>query len=196
MNSKIALLAALLTAATMQTARADIVFDFSGTCTSGCTGTATGVLTLTNAFMFGRPGSAGPNSNFNPGITTSNFISFQYTSSDFDVLVTDPVQPFGVSGALDQNGSLRANEFFIEGSPSSGKTNIDFELQDIGTGQFVFANFVPSLTEDVVIGGSFGPAVVTTAVPEPSTWAMMLLGFAGIGFVTYRRHSKSALLAA
>jgi hypothetical protein len=35
-----------------------------------------------------------------------------------------------------------------------------------------------------------------SAVPEPSTWAMMLLGFVGIGFVTYRRHSKSALLAA
>jgi PEP-CTERM motif len=26
-----------------------------------------------------------------------------------------------------------------------------------------------------------------SAVPEPSTWAMMLIGFAGIGFVVYRR---------
>jgi hypothetical protein len=26
-----------------------------------------------------------------------------------------------------------------------------------------------------------------TAIPEPSTWAMMLLGFAGISFVAYRR---------
>jgi PEP-CTERM motif len=25
------------------------------------------------------------------------------------------------------------------------------------------------------------------AVPEPSTWAMMLLGFAGLGFAGYRR---------
>jgi hypothetical protein len=33
---------------------------------------------------------------------------------------------------------------------------------------------------------------VTTAVPEPSTWAMLLLGFAGVGFVAYRRKSKSA----
>jgi PEP-CTERM motif len=37
---------------------------------------------------------------------------------------------------------------------------------------------------------------ITTAVPEPSTWAMMLLGFAGIGFVAYRRKSKPALTAA
>jgi len=27
-------------------------------------------------------------------------------------------------------------------------------------------------------------------IPEPSTWAMMLLGFAGVGFVGYRRASK------
>jgi len=26
-----------------------------------------------------------------------------------------------------------------------------------------------------------------SAVPEPSTWAMLLLGFAGIGFMAYRR---------
>jgi PEP-CTERM motif-containing protein len=33
------------------------------------------------------------------------------------------------------------------------------------------------------------------AVPEPSTWAMMILGFAGIGFMTYRR-GKVATIAA
>jgi hypothetical protein len=33
------------------------------------------------------------------------------------------------------------------------------------------------------------------AVPEPSTWAMMILGFAGIRFMAYRRRS-SAMLAA
>jgi PEP-CTERM motif len=36
----------------------------------------------------------------------------------------------------------------------------------------------------------------TSGVPEPSTWAMMLLGFAGIGFMAYRRKSKPALMAA
>jgi hypothetical protein len=34
------------------------------------------------------------------------------------------------------------------------------------------------------------------AVPEPSTWAMLLLGFAGIGFMAHRRRSKPALMAA
>jgi hypothetical protein len=31
-----------------------------------------------------------------------------------------------------------------------------------------------------------------SAVPEPSTWAMLILGFAGIGFMTYRRKNKTA----
>ena len=34
-----------------------------------------------------------------------------------------------------------------------------------------------------------------SSIPEPSTWAMMILGFAGIGAMTYRRR-KSAMLAA
>jgi hypothetical protein len=34
------------------------------------------------------------------------------------------------------------------------------------------------------------------AVPEPATWAMMIVGFAGVGFVAYRRKSKSAPMAA
>ena len=40
---------------------------------------------------------------------------------------------------------------------------------------------------------------VTQAVPEPSTWAMLLLGFAGLGFMAYRpknNQSKIALNAA
>ena len=31
-----------------------------------------------------------------------------------------------------------------------------------------------------------------TIVPEPSTWAMMLLGFAGLGFLGYRRALRTA----
>jgi PEP-CTERM motif len=34
------------------------------------------------------------------------------------------------------------------------------------------------------------------AVPEPSTWAMMILGFAGVGFMAYRRKGQRALAKA
>jgi hypothetical protein len=39
--------------------------------------------------------------------------------------------------------------------------------------------------------------VGTPSVPEPSTWAMLILGFAGIGFMAYRRKQNGpALMAA
>lgn len=34
--------------------------------------------------------------------------------------------------------------------------------------------------------------VNVSAVPEPSTWAMMILGFLGLGLVTYRRRSRES----
>jgi PEP-CTERM motif len=37
---------------------------------------------------------------------------------------------------------------------------------------------------------------ISPSVPEPSTWAMLILGFAGVGFMAYRRKSKPAILAA
>jgi hypothetical protein len=48
------------------------------------------------------------------------------------------------------------------------------------------------LQGEVVLGG---PDLVTTpAVPEPSTWAMMILGFAGVGFMAYRRKQNGPAL--
>jgi len=35
---------------------------------------------------------------------------------------------------------------------------------------------------------------VTSAVPEPSTWAMMILDFAGVGFMAYRRKRQAPAL--
>ena len=35
-----------------------------------------------------------------------------------------------------------------------------------------------------------------SSVPEPATWAMMILGFAGVGFMAYRRRNQKAALAA
>jgi len=45
-------------------------------------------------------------------------------------------------------------------------------------------------------GDPFLAAVTAVSgVPEPSTWAMLLLGFAGVGFAGYRASRKSAALA-
>ena len=58
-------------------------------------------------------------------------------------------------------------------------------------------------------GAIFGVAVVTSestldyvsagvaaSTPEPSSWAMMILGFAGLGFAGYRASRKAAAIAA
>ena len=48
--------------------------------------------------------------------------------------------------------------------------------------------------------GSNGPFANTgfvggvAPVPEPSTWAMMILGFIGVGFVAFRRRSSGQAL--
>ena len=47
-----------------------------------------------------------------------------------------------------------------------------------------------SLSEGTVL------VTVSGAVPELSTWAMIILGFAGIGFMAYRRRNQTAPLAA
>lgn len=45
------------------------------------------------------------------------------------------------------------------------------------------------------IGENAFKLTFTEAVPEPSTWAMMILGFFGIGYLTYRRRTQPAALS-
>jgi hypothetical protein len=48
------------------------------------------------------------------------------------------------------------------------------------------------LGSQIFVGAGDGPLI--QAVPEPSTWVMLVLGFAGAGFMAYRRKSKAALI--
>jgi hypothetical protein len=63
-------------------------------------------------------------------------------------------------------------------------------LVDFSGGTSIFR---VSLYSDCVLGGGCGGSyslvdgTVASAVPEPSTWAMMILGFLGLGFVAYRK---------
>ena len=43
---------------------------------------------------------------------------------------------------------------------------------------------------------NYTPAAVTPAVPELSTWAMMILGFCGVGFMTYRKRARRRMIFA
>lgn len=57
---------------------------------------------------------------------------------------------------------------------------------------------VPTSGGNLTLSGFSDEASLTavSAVPELSTWVMMLLGFAGIGFVAYRRAKKAVAVIA
>ena len=56
--------------------------------------------------------------------------------------------------------------------------------------------FLFQLEENSGIVASGATFTAVSAVPEPSTWVMMILGFCGLGFMAYHRKSKPALTAA
>lgn len=51
----------------------------------------------------------------------------------------------------------------------------------------------PTTATHQAIANSF---LAVAAVPEPSTWAMLIIGFAGVGFMAYRRRTQGAALTA
>jgi hypothetical protein len=66
----------------------------------------------------------------------------------------------------------------------------------IDTGQFVGFTGVGKIGSLTLTDGYVGLVNLTTSgVPEPSTWAMMLIGFAGLGFAGYRASRKTTALA-
>jgi hypothetical protein len=66
-----------------------------------------------------------------------------------------------------------------------------------GTTQFQeFCGFCGSGGQVYEDTDSASVTAAAAVVPEPSTWAMMLLGFAGLGFAGYRASRKNIALAA
>ena len=51
------------------------------------------------------------------------------------------------------------------------------------------------VTGSIDVAQSFASIDVTTPIPEPSTWAMMLLGFAGLGYAAYRKGRPTVSIA-
>ena len=82
----------------------------------------------------------------------------------------------------------------FNGDQSGALTNAYVTFTGLSFDKIVLASSGNSFEFDNISYGSnldnVGP------VPEPSTWAMMLLGFAGIGFAYRRRRSRLAATAA
>jgi hypothetical protein len=82
-----------------------------------------------------------------------------------------------LDGSLPNFGWLLKND--SEGSPTTFRAFYTAE----GAAEQEVPDFAPLLTVDFV---------ERAPVPEPSTWVMMLLGFAGLGFIGYRRVRHTA----
>ena len=77
------------------------------------------------------------------------------------------------------------------GSFTPNASNTAFTGSGETVGVLEFSGRQSSITFiDTVDENWHGFTVGVSAVPEPSTWAMMLLGFAGLGFAGYRRANK------
>lgn len=116
-----------------------------------------------------------------------------YTGVTFDLLVSFSV-PAGIGNQL-VTGVLTGTAAEV----GNGGVFIDFNNSPFnftfsgGSGTLQVSDLNVSAGQTA---GVTGHLTFTPAVPEPSTWAMMILGFVGVGFMTYRRRTRSALIIA
>jgi len=73
------------------------------------------------------------------------------------------------------------------GDQSSSYTNayISFAFTGLSFNEVTLSSTQNSFESDNIYAA--GLTSLTSPVPEPSTWAMVLLSFAGVGFMAYRR---------
>jgi PEP-CTERM motif len=134
----------------------------------------------------------------------SNFVSAKYGNG------AGGITNFG-NASLSDTGVTLASYFELTANYSSTAPLTGFVTHDDGASLYVnnaniFSN--PTLTTAVTdnfvlpagnnqielfyVEANGSPSVLTVAaVPEPATWAMMILGFVGVGFMSYRRRAKS-----
>jgi hypothetical protein len=155
-------------------------FNFDATQTSGGGGGGTGIATITIGAPTGGGFYAVSEGSFLSllkGCLTCTLLTENLSLYSFDSATLGSVGT--VTGTFrDGSGDLSDFTVIITDAPTL-------------TWDFTKYNTVTYSTKD-----SGGTYLLTPAVPEPSTWAMLLLGFAGVGFMAYRRKSKPELMAA
>ncbi|QND75284.1 PEP-CTERM sorting domain-containing protein [Tardiphaga robiniae] len=110
---------------------------------------------------------------------------------------------FGANTSVSVSHDDGASFYLTNGeNPQSGTTN-NHPLQILSTkftspqettvvtNTFSVSGQQNYLLDYVAGNGSPSVLIMTAAVPEPSTWALMIAGFAGIGLMAYRRRIKA-----
>ncbi len=162
-----------------------------------------------NGFQFGTNDIA-TTAWFHTDQTSPNYSAqspTQYVATD--VGLYDSSNPYQATQSI-----TRAIDFVFDGAFFSGFDTVGYQLLLNGALVFTSApssgltntpNFVASgyagAVDEVIVFGRQGFYALddftyhaVSGIPEPSTWAMMLFGFAGVGFLAYRRRNKSTAL--
>ena len=106
-------------------AHAAVVYDWSGSCNFGCTGTATAVLTLTDAYV---PGAA---------VALSDLVSLSFSSSGLSYAVPGDTTFSDVSGTLPNGSSSVSFGVDFPGSGTSFSTTTGIWISQMTTGSTV-----------------------------------------------------------
>ena len=163
-------------AASPAMATQDFTFGFTTTTPLiGGPGTGSGVIT-TDGITFSNAGYTAQ---------TITGISGLFNGSS----ITGLASPFGANNLYYLTGPS-----FVDGSGlgfmTAAGTNVNLFFQSSASSYRI--NTTGPFTSSFVSATSAG---VVAAVPEPATWAMMLIGFGAIGFAMRRRRSADLRLA-
>jgi hypothetical protein len=80
----------------------------------------------------------------------------------------------------------------VSGLTTSSAIKFDGEVAAMGQGKDPTTDATGGMFSPGIFGPDFNLTLGATAVPEASTWAMMLIGFAGLGYAGYRRRRALA----
>jgi hypothetical protein len=121
-----------------------------------------------------------------------------------DTVIITTTSNLGVSLAQDAdyinicgNGSNICGSSIEAYEDSEGGTGVTAVLQGqiVGDPQLQFTDVTVS-PDQLATGGLVGNEAAAGIIPEPSTWVMIILGFAGIGLAGYRTKRASGATAA
>ena len=184
-----------------------------------------GILSLLAATAFAAPASAAVLYSFNEQGCFGSSCLVSNSANDGSLTFHNQAETNVAAGTVDlgtftlANGSTNFNGdlFSLQvtfTSPLNGANTFSALLSGKTTGNhggpvvvdfnntpFNFGGFTLAVDDITLAAGVGTPQEITgtitavAAVPEPSTWAMMILGFVGLGTMTYRRR-KSAMITA
>jgi hypothetical protein len=103
----------------------------------------------------------------------------------------------GNQGGNNNLNTLTLGSFTLTGADlvTDGATGTGDQFSPAGNELVTITGLAPFTTATFSSTRNAFEFALGTPVPEPATWAMMMLGFAGLGYAAFRRNTKGRALA-